>query len=90
MLRLLPKIDGFGGIPEPEAYQMKNEYAHRRPLRRVNSRPKVKFSRLERLYQTPKKMKASPSKVQALKLILQNATASKLRFSKLQFSNYIC
>ena len=53
MLRLLPKIEGFGGIPGPEAYQIKNEYAQRR--RRINSLPKVKFSRLERLYQTPKK-----------------------------------
>ena len=24
MLRLLPNIEGFGGIPEPEAYQIKN------------------------------------------------------------------
>ena len=42
------------GIPEPEAYQIKNEYAQRRRLRRINSLPKVKFSRLERLYQTQK------------------------------------
>ena len=76
MLRLLPNIEGFGGIPGPEAYQIKNEYAQRRRLRRINSLPKVKFSRLERLYQTPK-IKASLSKVQALKFILQIA-ASKL------------
>ena len=76
MLRLLPNIEGFGGIPGPEAYQIKNEYAQRRRLRRINSLPKVKFSRLERLYQTPK-IKASLSKVQALKFILQNA-ASKV------------
>ena len=69
-------IEGFGGIPGPEAYQIKNEYAQRRRLRRINSLPKVKFSRLERLYQTPK-IKASLSKVQALKFILQIA-ASKL------------
>ena len=43
----------------------------------------MKFSRLERLYQTTEKMKASLSKVQAFKFILQNA-ASKLCFSKLQ------
>ena len=40
---------------------------------------------LERLYHTPKKSKASLSKVQAFKFILHNA-ASKLRFSKLQSS----
>ena len=34
MLRLLPKIEGFGGIPRPEAYQTRNEYAQRRRLRR--------------------------------------------------------
>jgi hypothetical protein len=38
----------------------------------------VKFSRLERLYQTPKKWKLAFQKVQAFKFILQNA-ASKLR-----------
>ena len=54
----------------------------------TDSLPKVKCSRLERLYQTPKKMKAILSKVQALKFILQNA-ASKLRFSKLQSFNSI-
>ena len=34
MRRLLQKIEGFGGIPGPEAYQMKIEYAQRRRLRR--------------------------------------------------------
>ena len=38
----------------------------------------MKFSRLERLYKKPKEMKASLSKVQAFKFILQNAD-SKLR-----------
>ena len=38
----------------------------------------MKFSRLERLYQTPKKWKLAFQKVQAFKFILQN-TASKLR-----------
>ena len=27
--RLLAKIEGFGGIPGPEAYQIKNDYAQR-------------------------------------------------------------
>ena len=43
MRRLLPKIEGFGGIPGPEAYQLKNKYTQRRRLRRINSLPKVKF-----------------------------------------------
>ena len=34
MLSLLPKIEGFGRISRPEAYQIKNEYAQRRSLRR--------------------------------------------------------
>ena len=34
MRRLLPKIEGFCGISETEAYQIKNEYAQRRRLRR--------------------------------------------------------
>ena len=29
-------IHGYGGIPGPEAYQIKNEYAQRRRLRRKN------------------------------------------------------
>ena len=66
----------------------KDEYAQRRRLRRINSLSKVKFTRLERLYQTPKKSKASLSKVQVSKFILPIAT-SKLRFSKLQSSNSI-
>ena len=32
MLRLLPKIEDFGGIPGHETYQIKNEYAQHRPL----------------------------------------------------------
>ena len=40
------------------------------------------LSRLERLYQTPKEMKASLSSGQALKFIIQNE-ALKLRFSNL-------
>ena len=88
MRRLLPKIEGFSGIPVPEAYQIKNEYAQRRRLRRNKFTSKSEFSRFERLYQTPKKWKLSFQKVQALKFILQNA-ASKLRFSKLQSSNSI-
>ena len=34
MRRLLPKIESFGGIPGPEAYQIQIEYAQRRRLRR--------------------------------------------------------
>ena len=34
----------------------------------INSLPKVKFSRLERLYQPPKKLKASLSKVASFKI----------------------
>ena len=42
MRRLLPKIEGFGWIPGPEAYQMKkNEYAQRRRLSgKINSTSK--------------------------------------------------
>ena len=76
MLRLLPNIEGFGGIPGPEAYQIKNEYAQRRRLRRINWLPKVKFSRLERLYQNPKKWKLAFQKCKLsnsfFKMQLQN------------------
>ena len=34
MRRLLPKIEGFGWIPGPEAHQIKIEYAQRQRLRR--------------------------------------------------------
>ena len=79
MLRLLPKIEGFGGIPGPEVYQIKKEYTQRRRLCRnkFNSKSEV-FSTWPPL-PTPKEIKASLSKVQAFKFILQN-TASKLRF----------
>ena len=84
MLRLLPKIEGFGGIQGPEAYQkQKMNTPNVDACAVINSLPKVKFSRLERLYQTPKKINASLSKVQALKFILQ-ITASKLHVPKLQ------
>ena len=76
MLRLLPISRVLVGSQGLKRTKIKNEYAQRRRLRRINSLPKVKFSRLERLYQTPK-IKASLSKVQALKFILQIA-ASKL------------
>jgi len=46
MLRLLAKIEGFGGIPGPQAYQIKNEYDQRQRLRHINSLPKVQFSDL--------------------------------------------
>ena len=57
MRSLLPKIEGFGGIPGPEAYQIKNEYAQRRRLRRNKFTSKSEVSRLQRFYQTPKKWK---------------------------------
>ena len=53
-------IEGFGGIPGPEAYQIKNEYAQRRRLRRINSLPKVNFSDL-----------SASTKPQKLKLAFQ-------------------
>ena len=88
MLRLLPKIEGFGGIPGSEAYQIKNEYAQRRRLRRkINSTSKSEVSSTWAPLPHPKEMKASLSKVQAFKLILPNA--SKLSFSNLQSLNSI-
>ena len=70
-------IEGFGGIPGPEAYQNKKWIRPTSTLAPYKfTSKKGKFSRLERLYQTPK-IKASLSKVQALKFILQIA-ASKL------------
>ena len=60
MLHLLPKIEGFGGIPRLEVYQKKNEYAQRRRLRRINSLLKVKLSRLECLYQPPEIQSSLP------------------------------
>ena len=77
MLRLLPKIEDFGGIPGPEPYQIKNEYAQRRRLRRINSLPKRGSFHDLSASTKPKNEKASLSKVQALKFILQNA-ASKV------------
>ena len=89
MLRLLPKIEGLGGIPGPEAYQIKNEYAQRRRLRRkINSTSKSEVFPTWAPLPNLKEMKASLSKIQAFKFILQNA-ASKMRFSKLQSSNSI-
>ena len=67
----------------------KNEYAQRRRLRRkINSTSKSEVFPTWAPLPNPKEMKASLSKVQAFKFILQNA-ASKLRFSKLQSSNSI-
>ena len=87
--RLLSKMEGFGGIPGPKAYQIKMNTPNVDACAVINSLRKVKSSRLERLYQTPQKMKASLSKVQDLTFIFQNAAASKWRFSKLQSSNSI-
>ena len=86
MLRLLPKIEGFGGIPGSEAYQIRNEYVQRRRLHRNKFTSKSEVFPTWAPLPNPKEMKASLSKVQALKFILQHA-ASKLRFSKLQSSN---
>ena len=87
MRRLLPKIEGFGWIPGPEAYQMKkNEYAQRRRLRRYEFTSKSEVFPTWAPLPNSKEMKASLSKVQALKFIPQNA-ASKLDFSKIQSSN---
>ena len=88
MRRLLPKDRGFG--QDPRAWSVPNEKiecAQRRRLRRGNKFhfQKWSFPRLERLYQTSKKMKASLSKVQAFKFILQNA-ASKLRLFQTSFN----
>ena len=70
-------IEGFGGIPGPEAYQIKNEYAQRRRLRRINSLLKRRNFHDLSASTKPKNEKASLSKVQALKFIPQIA-ASKL------------
>ena len=88
MLRLLPKIEAFGGIIGPEAYQIKYEYAQRQRLRRNKFFSKSEVFPTWAPLPNPKEMKASLSKVQAFKIILQIA-ASKLRFSKLQSSNSI-
>ena len=63
MFRLLPGIRGFGGIPGPEAYQIKNEYAQRRRLRRkINSTSKSEVFPTWAPLPNPKEMKASLSK----------------------------
>ena len=73
MRRLFPKIEGFGGIPGSEAYQMKIESAQRRRLRRKNFTSKSEVFPTWAPPPNPKEMKASLSKVQTLKFILQNA-----------------
>ena len=70
-------IEGFGGIPGPEAYQIKNEYAQRRRLRRINSLPKRRSFHDLSASTKPKNEKASLSKVQALKFILQIAASKQ-------------
>ena len=77
MLYLLPKIEEVGGIPGPEAYQMKKWIHPTSTLAPyINSLPKVKFSRFERLYQTPKKWKPAFQKCKLsnsfFKMQLQN------------------
>ena len=80
MRRLLPKDRGFGR--DPRAWSVPNEkieYAQRRRLRRkINSTSKSEVFPTWAPLPNPKEMKASLSKVQAFKFILQNA-ASKLR-----------
>ena len=76
MLRLLPNIEGFGGIPGPEAYQNKKW------VRPTSTLAPYKFTSKSEVFPTwaplpNPKIKASLSKVQALKFILQIA-ASKL------------
>ena len=88
MRPLLPKIEGLGRIPGPEAYQIKIEYAQRRRLRRNKTTSKSEVFPTWAPLPNLKEMKVSLSKVQAFKFILPNA-ASKLRFSKLQPSNSI-
>ena len=88
MCRLLPKIEGFSRIPGPEAYQIKNEYAQRRRLRRDKFTLKREVFPIWALLPNPKEIKASLPKVQSFKFILQIAV-SKLRFSKLQSSKSI-
>ena len=76
MLRLLPNIEGFGGIPGPEAYQNKKW------IRPTSTLAPYKFTSKSEVFPTwaplpNPKIKTSLSKVQALKFILQIA-ASKL------------
>ena len=80
MRRLLRKIEGLGGIPGPEAYQMKklNTPNVDACAVEINSTSKSEVFPTWAPLPNPKEMKASLSKVQAFKFILQNA-ASKLR-----------
>ena len=77
---LLRKIEGLGGIPGPEAYQMKklNTPNVDACAVEINSTSKSEVFPTWAPLPNPKEMKASLSKVQAFKFILQNA-ASKLR-----------
>ena len=83
MLCLLPKIEGFGGIPCSGAYQIKKW------IRPTSTLAPYKLTSKSEVFPTwaplskPKEMKASLSKVQAFKFILQIG-ASKLHFFHLQ------
>ena len=88
MLRLLPKIEWFGGISGPEACQIKMNTPNVDACAVINSTSKSDVFSSWAPLPNPKRMKTSLSKAQALKFILQNA-ASKLRLSKLQSSNSI-
>ena len=79
MRRLFRKIDGFGWIPGPKAYHMKKWIRPTSTLAPyINSTSKSEVFPTWAPLPNPKEMKASLSKVQAFKFILQNA-ASKLR-----------
>ena len=77
MLRLLPISRVLVGSQGLKRTKIKNEYAQRRRLRRINSLPKRRSFHDLSASTKPQKIKASLSKVQALKFILQIA-ASKL------------
>ena len=77
MLRLLPISRVLVGSQGLKRTKIKNEYAQRRRLRRINSLPKRGSFHDLSASTKPKNEKASLSKAQALKFILQIA-ASKL------------
>ena len=77
MLRLLPISRVLVGSQGLKRTKIKNEYAQRRRLRRINSLPKRGSFHDLSASTKPPKIKASLSKVQALKFILQVA-ASKV------------
>ena len=84
MRRLLRKIEGFCGIPGPEAYQMKIEYAQRRRLRRkINSTSKSEVFPTWARLPNSKEMKASLSKSTSFQF-----HSSKCSFKTAFFQNF--